>query len=405
MIKRTIKKIIKSFIIGAYILVNVIIPVKNNVILFESSVGRNYSGNPRYIYEEMVKGELDKKFKCIWVLEDINIEIPGNPIKIKKNRLKFFYYLTIGKIWVFDSRHPKWVRKKSKVTYIQTWHGTPLKKLALDMDFLNMGGLNDIEKYHNNFRNNIAFWDYLIAQNKFSADIFRQAFAFDGEMLTIGYPRNDILINKNNEENINKIKDKFNIPKDKKIILYAPTWRDNDFHKKGYYKFSTKMDYDLIKNELEKDGYILILKYHYLVKENIDWSSYNGFIYECDEKWDIQELYLISDILITDYSSVMFDYSILKRPIIFFTYDLEEYKDEVRGFYFDLIEEAPGPIVKTNNQLIRAIKEIKDNSNEHNIYDEEYKDKYNKFNNKFNYFDDGKSGAKIIDLILNKFES
>ncbi|MGL4670381.1 MAG: CDP-glycerol glycerophosphotransferase family protein [Methanobacteriaceae archaeon] len=399
-IKAIIKKIARNFIIILYLIFYRFIPVQDNVIIFESSVGRNYSGNPRYIYEEIVKQGFDKKFKCVWFLEDISIEIPGNVLKVQRPSFKFFYYFAVAKIWIIDSRHPKWVRKRDNVTYIQTWHGTPLKKLALDMDYLNMGGNTDIKTYHSDFKNNSALWDYLIAQNQFSADIFKRAFAFNKEILTVGYPRNDILINKNNEKDINEIKERFNIPKDKKIILYAPTWRDNSYHQEGYYKFSTKMDYDLMKNELEKEGYILILKYHYLVKENIDWSSYNGFIYDCNEKWDIQELYLIADVLITDYSSVMFDYSVLKKPMIFFTYDLEEYKDELRGFYFDLIEEAPGDIVKTNKQLIESIKKASLFE-----YENKYKDKYNKFYEKFSSLEDGKAGAKVVDLILEKIKT
>ena len=137
-----------------------------------------------------------------------------------------------------------------------------------------------------------------------------------------------------------KIKSRLKIPKDKKIILYAPTWRENKFYNKEAYKFTTEMDFDEMHDQLS-DEYILIVKFHYLVKDkSIDWSKYDDFIIECDEEWDIQELYLISDIMITDYSSVLFDYAILKRPMIYFTYDIDEYTKNVRSFYFDIFEEA-----------------------------------------------------------------
>ena len=105
-----------------------------------------------------------------------------------------------------------------------------------------------------------------------------------------------------------------------------------------------------------KDEYVLILKMHYLIMDNIDLSKYKGFAYAYSSNQDIQELYLVSDMLITDYSSVMFDYSILRRPMIFFAYDIEKYKEQIRGFYFNLEEEAPGPIVKDSIDLVKSVK-------------------------------------------------
>ena len=385
--KDIIKKIVRvGYNIGSYF-----IPIKKGLILLESSNGRNYSGNPRYIYEEMIKEGLDDK--CIWSFENTNTEIPGKATKVRRSRFKFLYYTLRSEFWIFDSRHLYYLKKNKKTKYIQTWHGTPLKKLGLDMDKVNMSGHDDIEEYKEEFKKNSHKWNYLISQNKYSSEIFKRCFDFKGEMLEIGYPRNDILINKNNQEYINDIKTRLNLPKNKKIILYAPTWRDNEYHEDGVYKFSTKMDFKYMEEELS-DDYILIVKYHYLVKDQIDWSKYSDFIVECDEKWDIQELYLISDILITDYSSVMFDYAILKKPMLFYTYDLEFYKNNLRDFYFDMVSTVPGPIIENSKNLTDYIKNF--NINE---YNKEYSEKYNEFNKKFNEFDDGKASNNIIKII------
>ena len=145
------------------------------------------------------------------------------------------------------------------------------------------------------------------------------------------------------------------------------------------------------------DDYVLIVKFHYLVKENIDWSKYGGFVIECDAQWDIQELYLVSDIMITDYSSVMFDYAILRRPMLFFTYDLKFYKDSLRDFYFDMLEEVPGPLIENTTDLVNEIKNL--NIEE---YEEKYGEKYDRFQNKYNEFDKGTASKYIIDLIRNK---
>lgn len=395
-IKKIVLNIGKHLVRGLYIIGSYIIPVNDKIILFESSNGRNFTGNPKSIYEEILNQGLDNEFKCVWVFTDTNTKTNGNPIKVKKSFFKFLYYTLRSGTWVFDSRHLYYLRKNKKTKYIQTWHGTPLKKLALDMDYIDMSGNQDISQYHDDFKKNTALWEYLISQNSYSSEIFKRAFDFKGEMLEIGYPRNDILINKNKPEDIEEIKTRLNIPKDKKIILYAPTWRDNEYYAKGEYKFATEMDFDKMYKEL-KDDYILIVKFHYLVKENIDWSKYDDFVIECDADWDIQELYLISDMMITDYSSVMFDYSILKRPMIFFTYDLENYKNNLRDFYFDMVAEVPGPICETNDEMIDFIKNYTEED-----YASEFGEKYKKWNEKFNPFDDGNASKKIIELIRNK---
>lgn len=392
-IKDGIKSIAKHSVRALYIIGSYIIPIDKKTILFESSNGRNYTGNPKFIYEEILNEGLLNEFNCVWSLVDTATEIPGNPKKVKRSYFKFLYYTLRSGTWIFDTRHLYYLRKNKKTKYVQTWHGTPLKKLALDMEYIEMSGNKDISAYHKEFTDNTKDWQYLISQNSYSSEIFKRAFAFNGEMLEIGYPRNDILISKNNEKDIDEIKTRLNIPKDKKIILYAPTWRDDEYYEKDVYKFTTEMDFDRMHKEFG-DDYTLIIKMHYLIKENRDWSKYDNFIIECNSDWDIQELYLISDMMITDYSSVMFDYALLKRPMIFYTYDLDKYKNTLRDFYFDMVSDVPGPICKSNDELIDFIK----NYNEED-YALEFGKKYKEFNDKFNEFDNGNASKKVIELI------
>ena len=155
-----LKEMIKKIVFAGYNLSSHFIPVKNNVIMFESSNGRNYTGNPRYIYEEMVNQGLDKKYKCVWSVQNLEIEIPGNCLKIKRSRAKFLYYSLRSRFWIFDSRHQYYLKKNKNTKYIQTWHGTPLKKLALDMDKVNMSGHKDIEEYKQKLQNAIEGLKY-----------------------------------------------------------------------------------------------------------------------------------------------------------------------------------------------------------------------------------------------------
>ena len=187
------KQLIKNITIQIYKVLTYLIPVNKKMIIFQSSNGRNYTGNPRYIYEEMVREGLDQEYECIWFFFDTSIEVPGKCKKIRNNYFPYFWYLMRAGIWVFDSRQPLYVRKKKHITYIQTWHGTPLKKLALDMDRMDMGGSTDIENYHEQFRVTCKDWDYLVSQNKFSTDIFRSCFAFkDRPILQIGYTKKNL---------------------------------------------------------------------------------------------------------------------------------------------------------------------------------------------------------------------
>lgn len=391
---KVFKKILKVFALYIYNILYWIIPINKNTIIFESSVGRNYTGNPKAIYEEIVEQKLDEKYKCIWILENLSENIPGKNKKVKRLRFRYFYYMIRAKFWIMDSRQPSYLKKKKGNVYIQTWHGTPLKKLGLDMNFVNMGGHKDINEYRNTFKNNSSRWDFLISQNSYSTKIFKHAFAFDKTVLEIGYPRNDILF-KYSENMVDKIKNKIGVDKSKKVILYAPTWRDNQYNKDGQYKFQLPINLQKFVRKF-KDEYVLILKPHYLIADKIDVSEYKENVKVCGINYDIQELYTISDLMITDYSSVMFDYSILNKPIIFYMYDLNQYKNEIREFYFDILNEAPGKIVLNDNDLMNAIDTIDNIS-------KEYKDKYSIFCEKYNSKDNGNASKKIIELI-RKYE-
>ncbi len=390
-LKRLIKKIVRKILYLCYRAVVRFWPTSKKTVVFCSNTGLNYSGNPRYIYEEMVRRGLDQKLQIVWIFKNPKFHgaIPGRHKEVKNNRFGYYYYMCTAGTWVFDSRQTREMYKRKNVHFIQTWHGTPLKKLALDMEHLDMGGQTDLEEYKRIFRQVTASWDYLLSQNPFSSEIFRRAFAFHGEMLEVGYPRNDRLFTDRDPEKIQALKKKLNLPLDKKIILYAPTWRDNKYDAPKHYQFATELDFDMFRERLGQD-YVCIVKYHYLVAEKIDWEPYAGFVYQFSNHEDIVDLYLVADLLITDYSSVMFDYSLLRRPMYFFVYDIEEYRDNLRGFYFDFVAEAPGPLSTTTEQLIEDILHTDP---------AEYQERYDAFSEKFNPLDDGKAGSRVVDLI------
>ena len=173
----------------------------------------------------------------------------------------------------------------------------------------------------------------------------------------------------------------------KKIILYAPTFRDNQHESGTGYVYRTEVDFDKLQEALS-DEYIILFRPHYFVANQFDFTKYRGFIYDVSDIDDVKELYIISDLLITDYSSVFFDYAILKRPILFYMYDLEEYADDIRGFYLDL-KELPGPIIQNEEDLIRVIKTGNPDASL----------TYPNFNKKFNSLEDGNASRRVIERL------
>lgn len=367
------------------------LPVKKKTVIFESFAGKQYSCNPRAIYEYMK--EHNKDYKLYWSVNPEYTDIfeeKGIPY-IKRFTLKWLFAMARAEYWVVNSRLPLWIPKPGHTTYLQTWHGTPLKRLAVDMEEVHMPGTNT-EKYKRNFTEEAAKWDYLISPNAYSTEIFARAFQFNKTMIESGYPRNDFLHTDNNFETVQALKEKMELPDDKKVIIYAPTWRDDQFYKKGKYKFDLDLDLKKLKDEIG-DEYVIILRMHYLVAENFDLEPYKGFAFDFSSYEDIRELYMVSDLLITDYSSVFFDFANLRRPMVFFVPDIETYRDKLRGFYFDFERDAPGPLVKTTDEVIDKIRETQ-------ASDYCLPDIFEPFYKKFCYLEEGRSAEKVVETVF-----
>lgn len=362
-------------------------PVKSNWVLCESFFGKSYSDSPKYLYEYLAK-TYPGKYRFIWVLNEKK-KLPYPATRVKRFSIRYAYYLARCKYYFFNVRQPGWVRKREGNVFLETWHGTPLKKLVFDQEEVCAAS----PLYKAQFYKNSRMWDFLVAANAFSANIFRSAFLYENRILEYGYPRNDILHAKDKEEKAEQIKQRLHLPKGKKVILYAPTWRDDEFYEKGKYKFQLQLNLWQLKEALG-DQYIILLRAHYYIADAIDTTGLEGFAYNVSKYDDISELYLISDLLITDYSSVFFDYANLRRPILFFTYDLEKYRDVLRGFYIKMEEEVPGPLLFTTEEVITAIQTIDDVS-------ARYAQKYEQFYQKFCSYEDGHASENIIKEVFS----
>lgn len=365
-------------------------------LIFESFGGRQVSDSPYAIYQLFTR--LYPGFRFVWSIDRSQKQFckqNGIPFVVRRTA-KWVRTLEKATFWISNARFPAWVKKPGYVTYIQTWHGTPLKKLGLDIENVSMPGTTTT-KYHANFVREANRWDALVSPNDYSTQIFRSAFGFNNQILKVGYPRNDELIN-SSAEDIVELKKSMGIPLDKKVVLYAPTYRDNQFAEKGKYTFELPFSLDDFKQKFGDDA-VLVLRMHYLISNALDISGYEDFVYDLSNHPSISDLYLISDMLITDYSSVFFDYAYLKRPILFYPYDYHIYKDELRGFYLDYERDLPGDIAHNEHELLDMI------ADKLQTPDMSRNPKFMDFYRRFCAIDDGLSSLKVVNYVVQQIEN
>lgn len=375
------------------------IKTEEKLIVFGCFNGRSYCDSPKAIYKYMLKEEEFKDYKFIWIFKEPDkhkyLAENKNTIVIASKGKEYYKVLARAKYWIFNYKIGDHIFPKKDQVFIQCWHGTPLKRLGCDLEHFD-NALNTLEGMKKRYKKEAEKFSYFLSPSEFATEKFTSIWNLkeiekDNCIVELGYPRNDFLYTYT-KDNVTRIKEELKISNiNKKILLYAPTYRDNQHTSGVGYTYKTEVNFDKLKEELG-DEYIILFRSHWLVANNFDFEKYKGFICNVSDYDDINELYVIADMLITDYSSVFFDYANLKRPIIFYMYDLEEYRDNIRGFYLDL-KELPGNIVRTEKELITTIKETNED-----FYDERYK----KFNQKFNYLDDGRATQRVVNKIIKK---
>lgn len=371
--------------------------VDDKTILFETFNGRTYGCSPKAIYEKMIEMKEFKDYTFVWSFVDPSkheVKENKNLIIVKHDSPDYYKYLSISKYWIVNSIVEEAITKKDNQVYVQCWHGTPLKRLRCDIE-VDGSVLNTVEEIRKRNDIDAKRFDYFISPSKFCTEKFTSAFnlknlGLEDIIIEEGYPRNDSLFHYT-EKDVKRIKDKYNIPKDKKVIFYLPTFRDNQHESGVGYTYNLGIDFDSLKKKFG-DKYVILFSPHYFVAKQVDVSKYKGFVIDVSDNDDINDMYIVSDVIMTDYSSVFFDFANLKRPMIFYMYDLDLYKGKLRDFYLDL-DELPGPIAETQEDLEKNLANLdKDFKN--------YAIKYEKFNKKFNYLDDGNASERVIKVIF-----
>lgn len=343
-IKDVVKHILKGIVVVIFNCFK-ILPINNNRVLLDSWKGQNLKGSIYAIYEELAK----RNYLQI-ILVGNNENLLSNKVKVVDSKsIKYIYYLATSKYWIVDTLYYDYFKPRKETKYILIWHAAGVfKKFGIS-------SVEDSKKLVNIYkRNGINLTNLVVSSEKVKDIYSKELYVHEEKIISLGLPRTDIFLENDNNEK-EKIYLKYNIDINKKLILYAPTFRGE-----GITEFNFNLDLNMFIKNISKN-YTVIIKLHpnnYINYEKIK-KIENVYVSKDDK---LEDLMRASDILITDYSSIIFEYSLLERPMFFYSYDLNQYIKNGRGFYFDYYEFVPGPISFNTQELIKQIKEysIKD---------------------------------------------
>lgn len=354
-------------------------------VLYTSFHGRQYSDSPRAIHEELVRR--NAPLEHLWVVADGQCEVPGSAKVVRNESREHYEALASSRYVVTNDHFHDWFARRPEQVCLQTWHGVPLKRLGFDV-----GDRRYASNRFTRWEQQVDNWQYVVSPNRFSTPILRRAYAIEGEMLETGYPRDDVLARPDREVLTGELRRRLGIPEGRRVVLYAPTYRDHVFDQRGRYRLDLQLDLERLRAAVGHDTVILFRKHHYIVDPVP--TDPHGFVRDVSQYPDGTELMLAADVLVTDYSSMMFDFANTGRPMLFFTYDLDAYQDEIRGFYLDFVEAAPGPLLRTTDELADALGDL-------DAVRASYGSRYDAFTAKFCELDDGHASARVVDRVFS----
>lgn len=367
-----------------------------HLVMFDSFQSSHYNDSPKALYQELMTGPQYADYRAVWVLRDPDgmKDVPSLPRTdiVSYNSADYRRALVTAGIIVTNSMMPPYWKKRKGQILVQTWHGTPLKRLGCDIT-TDCNSLDRIKDTHKRYRTQAAQFDYMISPSAFCTEKLTSAFDLVGLqkqdiVIETGYPRNDRLCNATAEE-VAEIRRRLQIPDGKRVVLYAPTYRDNQRQGQDFV-YTPPVDFSKLI-EAFGDEVVWLFRAHYFVANQIDFSLYGDKVRNVGNIEDINDLYLVTDLLITDYSSVFFDYAILRRPVLFYMYDREEYQHQLRDFYLDL-SALPGPIIETEDKLAPAVNRL--------LSDFKPDEHYEAFCQRFCYLEDGNASHRVWKTIL-----
>ncbi|RYU14518.1 CDP-glycerol glycerophosphotransferase family protein [Nocardioides iriomotensis] len=356
-------------------------PTYDGTVVLETFRGRSVGDNPGAIGREILARGLD--LELAWVVDDPSVAVPEGTRALPRRSERWYDALGRARAYVGNAGAPYWFTKKTGQVHLQTWHGTPLKRIGEDR------GPGDFQTWRHRRRIALqaAGWDAMISPSPFCSEHFRSAFRFDGRFLEVGYPRNDVLLDATRGPQVRaRVRAALGLSDTDRVVLYAPTWRE-------YVGVRDAKPLYLDAEALVRDvpDAVVLLRGHYNATHQADVFRGESRIHDVTRYPDIADLYLAADVLVTDYSSVMFDFALTDKPQVLLVPDLDQYRDVERGFYVELEDVAPGPLVATTDEVAAAL-----------AAEDVHGDRRAAFRDQFCPWDDGRAAARTVDWLLSQ---
>ncbi|WP_246005431.1 CDP-glycerol glycerophosphotransferase family protein [[Actinomadura] parvosata] len=351
-----------------------VLPRRRNLALFESDVGKGYNGSPRAIYEEIRRRGLP--IEAVWSVAKGRASFPSDVRLVRRGSWRYVYTLARAGIWVDSHGFPLDYPKPKGTRYLQTWHGQGIKSIGFDAPDLR----GDFDGPRAQWRAAVARWDALVSPSAEFSRVFLPSNGYAGKVYRCGTPRCDALVQARRTDDV---RERLEVPPGRQILLYAPTYRDRA---KNSGK-SIRVDLELLAEELAQD-WVVVLRTHPVERYSPP-EHLRHFVRDASSYPEINELILASDALLTDYSSVMCDYAVTGKPMIFFIDDWDDYRLSERGVYHDLPSIAPGPCLTTTEDLVTVLRALP-------AVHETYAERYAAFRDLWCADEHGDAAARIV---------
>lgn len=331
-----VQKIYKICMSAVFRFLGVFIATDPDLVLFSSFMGSKFNDSPKAIYDYMQAHPEYKTLKCVWAMEKPADYPDLQTVKI--DTFRYFVAALRAKYWVTNTNIERGLSfKKKKTVYLNTWHGVALKTIGNDCPGRKDYNFNSV--------------NFLCVSAEHDERVFRTAFnAREDRYLRCGMPRNDELWHATAEQKA-ACREKLGIPADKKVILYAPTWRDSEDGGRSY-AIKPPIDFAVWEKHLGQE-YVVLFRAHHITNKVLN-VQFNDFVWDASAYPAVNDLMIAADLLITDYSAIAFDYSILCRPLFCYAYDYDTYLAD-RGTYFEIDEKYPMKACRTEQELLDKI--------------------------------------------------
>ncbi|MBC6458760.1 CDP-glycerol glycerophosphotransferase family protein [Actinomadura sp. HBU206391] len=361
------------------------LPIRKRTIVFESDLGREYGGNPKYIHEELRRS--GAPYKPVWSYSGSTRGFPKGTKLVKRGSWAYHRALAQAEFWVDDEGgFPVELAKRPRTTYVQAWHGSAVKHMGLDRPDVKAASRGEQRRV----LAEMDRFDHILVRSEHDVRALTSAFKLRAEPLRGGYPRNDALVTGGDPAELASLRGKLKLDDDRQVVLYAPTYREGP-NAKPVARFEMPFDLERFAAELG-DTHVLLVRPHPQTGIVVP-PELRHAVRNVASPYDITSLMLLSDALITDYSPVMFDYSLLGRPVVFYTPDLDDHVRKGRGFYLDLAEQAPGPVTRDEEALFDALRDLDGTK-------ERYATRLGDFAKRFGEYDSGTAAKSVVERLF-----